>query len=387
MTESDPARASESPWPSPGGTGRDVLAAQAEWLEQEQPAYLVAALGRPGSPGWRGLALEIERYRRASGITSRVSALGAPPPAHTKERRDWPRLAGTVAQHQGVAGVSFDDLCVFLGQTHRLQEQAALSLLESRRWLGVLSPREVQKIIRMPTLALRRHVTFAAVLLGKRPRRWSVRLAPLQAEIADVKAHQATHEGAVREVRARLRALQGRPAQEVAAAAVRLEARLQVHQDALARLVLVQRHVDRLQLELRLAGNRHSLSNGLHQLPVAIGLHSAYELARRDLEALITLERDPPEYLARALGPVPDVAEGLAAWRDGARLIERYRAQHGVDDPVKALGPRPSGHIARPVHQETAEQLQALQVQLHRGVVLGGRDAHGQLPEIDLGPM
>jgi len=388
MTESDPARTSESPWPPPGGTGRDVLAAQAEWLEWQQPAYLVAALGRPKSLEWRALALEIERYRRASGITSRVSALGAPPPAHTKERRDWQRLAGTIAQHQGVAGVSFDDLCVLLGQTHRLQEQAALSLLESRRWLGVLSPREVQKILRMPTLALRRHVTFAAVLLGTRPRRWSVRLAPLQAEIADVKAHQATHEGAVREVRARLRALQGRPAQEVAAAAVRLEARLQVHQAALARLALVQRHVDRLQLELcQEEGVRPSRTGGLHQLPVAIGLHSAYELARRDLEALIALERDPPVYRARALGTAPVVAEGLAAWRDGARLIERYRAQHGVDDPVKALGPRPSGHIARPVHQETAEQLQALQVQLHRGVVLGGRDAHGQLPEIDLGPM
>src|SRR6266542_1152949 len=234
-----------------GGQRRDVLAAQAEWLEQEQPAYLVAALGRPKSSQWRALALEIERYRRASGITSRVSALGALPPAHTKERKDWPRLAGRIARYQGVAAVSFDDLCVFLGQTHRLQEQVALSLLESRRWLGVLSPREVQKIVRMPTLALRRHVIFAAVLLGKRPRNRSIRLSPVQAEIADVQAHEAAHEGAVREVRARLRALQGRPAQKVAAAAVRLEARLQVHRAALARLSVVQRHVDGLQLELR----------------------------------------------------------------------------------------------------------------------------------------
>ena len=137
--------------PPVGGHRRDVLATQAEWLEQAQPAYLVAALGRPKSSKWRALALEIERYRRASGITSRVSALGAPPPAHAEERRDWPRLAGRIAQYQGVAAVSFDDLCVFLGQTHRLLLQAALSLLERRRWLGVLSPREVQKIVRMPT--------------------------------------------------------------------------------------------------------------------------------------------------------------------------------------------------------------------------------------------
>src|SRR6266498_4626646 len=68
-----------------GGAGRGVLAAQARWLEEEQPAYLVTALGRPGSPAWRALALEIERYRRASGITSRVSTLGAAPPAQDRK--------------------------------------------------------------------------------------------------------------------------------------------------------------------------------------------------------------------------------------------------------------------------------------------------------------
>jgi hypothetical protein len=299
---------------------------------------------------------------------------------------EWQQLAGRIAQYQGVAGVSFDDLCVFPEQRHRLQEQAALASLETRRWLGVLAPREVQTITRMPSLVLRRHVTFAALLIGQRPNR-SVKLSPLHAAIADLHAHQAAHEAGVHEARAKLRTLQGRPAQKAGAAALRLQARLEVHQAALARLPEIERTVERLQARLGRSGNRAPRSGGLHQLPVAIGLHSAYELARRDLEALLGLERDPPRYLARALGVVPLVAGGRAAWREGARLIERYRAEHGIDDPGDALGPRLGGQLAGRARQELAEQLQGLQVELHRGVVLGGPDAPAGFPGIDLGPM
>jgi hypothetical protein len=346
----------------------------------------VAALGRPRSSQWRALALEIDRYRRASGISSRASALGPAPPTGSRERREWQQLAGRIAQYQGVAGVDFDDLCVFPAQMHRLQERSALSLLETRRWLGVLAPREVQTITRMPSLVLRRHVTFAALLIGQRPNR-SVKLSPLQAAIADLHTHQAAHEAGVREARAKLRTLQGRSPQEVGAAAVRLQARLEVHQAALARLPEIQRTVERLQARLGRSATRAPRAGGLHQLPVAIGAHSAYELARRDLEALIALERDPPRYLARALGVVPFVAEGRAAWREGARLIERYRAEHGIDDLGDALGPRLGGQPAGRARQELAEQLHGLQVELHRGLVLGGPDAPDGIPGIDLGFM
>src|SRR6266487_4863794 len=128
--------------PPPGGPRRDVLQAQAAWLEQQQPAYLVATLGRPGPPGWRELAGEIERYRRASGITTRACALGAQP-ADTNEANQWSGLAGRIARYQGVKEVGFDDLCVFSAEPARLREQAALSLLEDRRWLGALSATEI----------------------------------------------------------------------------------------------------------------------------------------------------------------------------------------------------------------------------------------------------
>jgi hypothetical protein len=365
------------------GQRRDPLTARAGWLEEEQPAYLVAALGRPRSGAWRTLALEIDGYRRASGISSRVSALGPAPAARSRESREWQQLAAKIAQFQGVARVSFDDLCVFPARMQRLQEQAATLLLEACRWPGVLTSKEIQTIIRMPTLVLRRHVTFAALLLNERARR-SAKLAPLQVESADLRAHQAAHEAAVREARTRLRGLGSRPARERGPAVVRLRAKLEVHQAALARQAEIRRNAERLQARLRRDGQQ-ARSQGLHQVPVAIGLHSAYELARRDLEALIALERDQPEYLARTLGSVPFVRDGRAAWREGARLIERYRAEHGIGDPHDALGPRPGDHDADRARQEIAEQLQALQVDLHRGLVLGDRDApHGPF-DIDFG--
>jgi hypothetical protein len=367
-----------------GDKRRDVLEAQAVWLEQQQPAYLVAALGRPGPPGWRELALEIERYRRASGITTRACALGASP-SDVDGVQEWWRLAGRIARYQGVREVDFEGLCVFPPEPARLQEQAALSVLEDRRWLGALSATEIRKIIRMPTLALRRHMSYALGLLGDRPEDPSARVAGVEAELGDVRANQRPHRAAVREASARLKALGGRPGLEVRAAAVRLEATIQVHEAAVVRLALVQRRLERQQSQASQATRRRSRWDELHQLPLAIGLHSAYELARRDLEALIAIERDPPAYLARELGAVPQGRQGRAAWREGARLIERYRALYNVDYPTAALGPPPSDPIAGRARQQTAQAIQVLKVEIHRGAVV--RRPPGELPEIDLGPM
>jgi hypothetical protein len=55
---------------------RDPLQDQAAWLEQEQPAYLVAALGRPRSSQWRALALEIDRLRVHPGGADRLPLPG-----------------------------------------------------------------------------------------------------------------------------------------------------------------------------------------------------------------------------------------------------------------------------------------------------------------------
>jgi hypothetical protein len=370
--------------PATGGSGRDVLSDQVVWLEQRQPAYLVAVLGRPGSAEWRGLAGEIERFRRGSGITSRACALGALP-GDPEGAREWSRLARRIARYQGVNELGFEDLCVFPAAPGRAREQAALSLLEDRRWLGALSSKEIQKIIWMPTLVLRRHVSYAVGLLRDRPVDRSARLPGLEIEIGAARANARPHQAAVREASARLRSLRGRsPGEQVGAVAVRLEATLAVHQAALERLEVVRRGLEQEQTEAREAGRQRSRWDDRHRLPLAIGLHSAYELAQRDLEAVIALERDPPAYLQRELGNVPGSAVGLVAWRDGARLIERYRAEYNIDYPTAALGPPRSDRAASHARQQTAEAVAALKVEI-RGTAMV-RDLPGDLPEIDLGP-
>ncbi|SRR6266540_1389333 len=239
MTESHRPAQPTGPPPRQGEPRRDVLREQAAWLQQQQPAYLIAALGRPGSRDWQMLALEIERYRRAAGVTSRACALGGVP-GSPEEAGRWDRLADRIAAYQGVRTLTFDDLCVFPAQAAHRREQAALSRLEDHRWLGVMSPRETQTIARMPTLVLRRHVSFAAGLLAERPAERSARLIAVQAELAAARAYQADHKAAV----------------EQAGARRRLQATIGVHGAALARLATVQRRLERQQAELRQQASR-----------------------------------------------------------------------------------------------------------------------------------
>lgn len=70
----------------------------------------------------------------------------------------------------------------------------------------------------------------------------------------------------------------------------------------------------------------------------------------------------PPEYLHALIG---DRHESLARRRDwdaSLRCVERYRARHGVDDPVLPLGPPADDPRAR------AEQLE-LERELNRHLV------------------
>jgi Ni/Co efflux regulator RcnB len=371
--------------PATGSSGRDVLSDQAAWLERRQPAYLVAALGRPGSAEWRELALEIERFRRGSGITSRACALGGLPgdPEGAGERS---RLARRISRYQGVNELGFEDLCVFTAPAERVRDQAALSLLEDRRWLGALSATEIQTIIRMPTLVLRRHVSYAVGLLRDRPADRAARLPGVEAEIRAVRANQGPHQAAVREASARLRSLRDRSpsGEQVGTVAVRLEATMAVHKAALERLELVRRGLEHEQTQARQAARDRSHWDDRHRLPLAVGLHSAYELAQRDLEAVIALEGDPPAYLQRELGDVPNSTAGRMAWRDGARLIERYRAEYHIDYPTAALGPPPSDQAAAHARQQTAEEVAALKVEIHAAPTVG--DLPGDSIELDLGP-
>jgi len=75
---------------------------------------------------------------------------------------------------------------------------------------------------------------------------------------------------------------------------------------------------------------------------------------QKDLDRLPTIERaiearldqlvdadlrDPPAYLG-SLGPAPLDETRVARWRGSARYIERHRAERGITDPQRPLGPR-----------------------------------------------
>jgi conjugative relaxase-like TrwC/TraI family protein len=65
------------------------------------------------------------------------------------------------------------------------------------------------------------------------------------------------------------------------------------------------------------------------------------ELAWQRRARGLAAEHEPPAYLRRDLGPVPESTRGRRAWRQAAAAIEDYRRSHQVTDPDRALGPVP----------------------------------------------
>ncbi len=96
---------------------RDVAphSERAAWLaklEDDPPAFLIGAIGRPPRSGrgrggeelrreWRRLALAIDDYRSTYRVTHRHHALGSATDAAVKDRRDLQRRIGRFAQARG----------------------------------------------------------------------------------------------------------------------------------------------------------------------------------------------------------------------------------------------------------------------------------------------
>jgi hypothetical protein len=64
------------------------------------------------------------------------------------------------------------------------------------------------------------------------------------------------------------------------------------------------------------------------------------ELYRRAARLSRAAALDAPYHL-ESLGPAPDGLRDRRRWVDSATAIEAYRIEFGVDDPASALGPRP----------------------------------------------
>jgi hypothetical protein len=61
--------------------------------------------------------------------------------------------------------------------------------------------------------------------------------------------------------------------------------------------------------------------------------------------SLADVEHEPPGYLTKALGAMPEPARGHERWRLGAAAIEGYRERHGITDAQRALGPEPQQRL------------------------------------------
>lgn len=62
------------------------------------------------------------------------------------------------------------------------------------------------------------------------------------------------------------------------------------------------------------------------------------ELSRREAAVMRGVEVDVPRYIENELGPRPESRQTRNAWRQGVLVIERYRDEHGIKDPKRALG-------------------------------------------------
>jgi hypothetical protein len=82
------------------------------------------------------------------------------------------------------------------------------------------------------------------------------------------------------------------------------------------------------------------------------------ELAER-ISLRITADRlSPPDYITRELGQRPQEPELRARWERGVHEIERYRQEHSITDPGRALGREPGHGLERADHQRTRDRVQ-----------------------------
>jgi hypothetical protein len=92
------------------------------------------------------------------------------------------------------------------------------------------------------------------------------------------------------------------------------------------------------------------------------GLGPAYRQVMRELAWQrrargLAGEHDPPAYLRRELGPVPEGTRGRRAWRQAAAAIEDYRHTYQITDPQQALGPVPREPAQRAAWQHARQAI------------------------------
>jgi hypothetical protein len=88
------------------------------------------------------------------------------------------------------------------------------------------------------------------------------------------------------------------------------------------------------------------------------------ELAERRSMQITADRLSPPDYITRELGQRPEDPAMRARWERGVYEIERYRQEHSISDPQRALGREPTHGLVRADHVRTRNQLEELQRRL-----------------------
>jgi hypothetical protein len=84
-------------------------------------------------------------------------------------------------------------------------------------------------------------------------------------------------------------------------------------------------------------------------------------LAQRRELASIAARISPPAYIKAEMGERPSDPAKRMAWDRGVSQIERYRQEHGIKDPNKALGQEAKRGAERAGQQAATRRLQEIQ--------------------------
>jgi hypothetical protein len=313
--------------------GKREAAALAE-LAAYPPAYLVAAIGRPGRPGlggadparspWLQVAGHIVGYRLQYDISDPTRALGAQPPQPVglAQEMDWRFVMGEIRWSAGNLGERLADPAVVavFDPAGRVDPQQALELLSDTPSSQRIGGGRERRIGAAPSHLLRERVTEAVELLRQQP-------ADRLSELEQLEALRRATEMLYKQELAAGPYRRSEPATS-GATQVRRDEQLQRRLDELDTAIAGERH----------AWRQHAEWNARHADALALGQLAAEELGQRESEALLALEEDPPQYLLAELGAPPASLSSRTTWRHGARLIERHRTRHEVGDPDKAFG-------------------------------------------------
>jgi conjugative relaxase-like TrwC/TraI family protein len=87
-------------------------------------------------------------------------------------------------------------------------------------------------------------------------------------------------------------------------------------------------------------------------------------LGEREERMLTAIRLQPPEYITKELGERPGEPGKAKAWDRGVKTIEGYRQEHGIADPTRALGSRPSLGLERSSHDDALRRLREAQQRL-----------------------